>query len=269
MSLFVALRKLLAEPRLEHVDINSDQLLDIHRQILMEKPMMRNVFREFYNMCISKDNRCFTAEGSRVELGAGVSFFKELHPEIVSTDIKSSPWLDRILDAQEMDLPDDSVRAFYAINCFHHLPDADRFFQEMLRTLRPGGGCVLIEPYHGPVASRFYERIFDSETFDKSQADWKYEVRGVMDGANQALSYIVFKRDLNIFIDKYPQFEVVEQRVIPNYLRYLLSGGLNFRQLMPSFLEPVIRLFEFVLTPLHPVLGLHHCIIIRKRLNHQ
>jgi len=74
---------------------------------------------------------------------------------------------------------------------------------------------------------------------------------------------------LNIFIDKYPQFEVVEQRVIPNYLRYLLSGGLNFRQLMPSFLEPVIRLFEFVLTPLHPVLGLHHCIIIRKRLNHQ
>jgi len=265
MSLFVALRRLLAEPRLADVDINSDRVLEIHRQILMEKPMMRNVFREFYNLCIDRDTKLFTAEGSRVELGAGVSFFKEIHPEIVSTDIKSTPWLDRVLDAHEMDLPDNSVRAFYAINCFHHLPDADRFFQEMLRTLRPGGGCVLIEPFHGPVASRFYERIFDSETFDKTQAEWKYEVRGVMDGANQALSYVVFKRDLNIFIEKYPQLEVVEQKVIPSYLRYLLSGGLNFRQLLPSFLEPVIKLFEFLLTPVHCLLGLHHYIVIRKQ----
>lgn len=265
MSMFMKLRELLFEPRLEGVDIDSDDLLEVHRQILLEKPMMRNVFREFYDLCIDCDNRYFTSTGSRVELGAGVSFFKEMYPDIVSTDIKSSPWLDRTLDAQNMDLPDASVRAFYAINCFHHLPDVDRFFGEMLRTLKPGGGCILIEPFHGPVASQFYKRIFDSETFDTTQQEWQYKVRGVMDGANQALSYIVFKRDAALFAAKYPQFEVMEQRVISNYMRYLLSGGLNFRQILPSFSEPVVKLFEFLISPLNPILGLHHYIVIRKK----
>jgi len=56
-----------------------------------------------------------------------------------------------------------------------------------------------------------------------------------MEGANQALSYIVFKRDVHLFLKKYPQLELVEQKVFSNYLRYLLSGGLNFRQILPSY----------------------------------
>jgi len=265
MSMFVAIRKLLYEPRLRGVDVNSDQLLEIHRQILMEKSMMRHVFQEFYEACMKADKTYFSPTGNRIELGAGVSFFKEVFPEIISTDIKSSPWLDKILDAQKMDLPSDSTRAFYAINCFHHLPDVDLFFEELLRVLKPGGGCVLIEPYHGTIASRFYKRIFDTETFDKEQVEWKYQVGGVMEGANQALSYIVFKRDVLLFLKKYPQLELVEQKVFSNYLRYLLSGGLNFRQILPSFLEPVIRLVEWLLVSLKPLAGLHHVVVIRKK----
>lgn len=86
-----------------------------------------------------------------------------------------------------------------------------------------------------------------------------------MAGANQALSYIVFKRDLDLFLKKYPQLEVVEQKVLPNYLRYLLSGGLNFRQILPSFCEPVIKLMEFLISPFNSTLGLHHSIVIRKK----
>ncbi len=265
MSLFVSIRKFLYEPRLQGVDVNSDKLLEIHRQVLLKKKIMCHVFREFYDACINADNKYFTATGNRIELGAGVSFFKEVYPELISTDIKSSPWLDRILDAQKMDLPDNSTRAFYAINCFHHLPDVDSFFSELLRVLKPGGGCILIEPYHGAIASRFYKRIFDTETFDKSQNEWKYKVGGVMAGANQALSYIVFKRDLSLFLKKYPQLEVVEQKVLPNYLRYLLSGGLNFRQIIPSFCEPLIKLMELLISPFNSILGLHHSIVIRKK----
>jgi hypothetical protein len=56
-----------------------------------------------------------------------------------------------------------------------------------------------------------------------------------MEGANQALSYIVFERDRERFERLFPDLEIVEQSWIANYPRYLLSGGLNFRQLLPTF----------------------------------
>jgi hypothetical protein len=51
---------------------------------------------------------------------------------------------------------------------------------------------------------------------------------------------------------------------LTNYLRYLLSGGLNFRQLVPDRLLPVIKLLEGALRPARNILALHHVIVIRK-----
>jgi SAM-dependent methyltransferase len=179
----------------------------------------------------------------------------------------TAPHLDMAVDAQATPFPDLSVRAFYGINCFHHLPAPRKFFAELARTLVPGGGCVLIEPYHGFVAARFYERVFDTEHFDKSQPAWdeQGDAMGAMRGANQALSYIVFERDRREFARQFPGLEIVLQRPLRNYLRYLLSGGLNFRQLAPGFAAPLIRLGEFALSPLERALALHHVVVLRKK----
>jgi SAM-dependent methyltransferase len=201
----------------------------------------------------------------RVEIGAGVSFFKELYPEIVSTDIKKAKGLDRVLDAQNMDLENESVRAFYGLNCFHHFPEPNKFFDELNRVLVPGGGCILIEPYHGFVASRFYKKLFDTETFDKNQKEWINSKSEIMLGANQALSYVVFKRDLQKFNLQYPDLDVVLQRPLNNYLQYLVCGGLNFRSLVPPFLSPLVRLAEIIISPLNRIFALHHIIIVQKK----
>jgi hypothetical protein len=50
-----------------------------------------------------------------------------------------------------------------------------------------------------------------------------------------------------------------------NALRYLISGGLNFRQLLPSVFEPVLRALEYASKPLAHHLSLHQVIVIRKR----
>jgi len=155
----------------------------------------------------------------------------------------------------------------YGINCFHHFPDPSRFFDELTRVLVPGGGCVLIEPFHGWVATRFFRRLFDSETFDKTQGPWTSD-SGVMEGANQALSYIVFSRDLDRFHQRHPTLKVVEQRPLHNYIRYLLSGGMNFRSLAPAFMSTPLRLFETAISPLSRWLALHHVIVIRKKPRH-
>lgn len=254
----------LRDPRLAGIDVDSTELLAVHGRILREKPMMHGVFSEFYDLCTQLDERLFRGEGARVELGAGVSFFKERHPGIVATDIK--PGLDLVVDATSMPFPDRSVRAFYAINCFHHLPSPDRFFQELRRTLVPGGGCVLIEPYYGLLGRALYPWLFPTETFDRSQAQWESSPgMGVMKGANQALSYVVFVRDRAKFDARYPDLEIAHTAPIGNYPRYLLSGGLNFKQLAPNWAIGTLQRLEQLASPLARSLALHHVVVLRMR----
>ncbi|UPT67741.1 MAG: hypothetical protein M0D57_03470 [Sphingobacteriales bacterium JAD_PAG50586_3] len=80
MSVFIKLRNYLREPRLEGIDPDSDELLVLHSKVLYEKPMMRNVFAEFYDTCINLDTKHFNGIGKRVEIGAGVSFLRRSTP---------------------------------------------------------------------------------------------------------------------------------------------------------------------------------------------
>jgi SAM-dependent methyltransferase len=266
MGIFKSVRNFFQEPRLKGIDPDSDEMIAVHSRILSEKPMMRNVFAAFYEKCITLDEKYFgESKGKRVEIGAGVSFFKKKYPEIVSTDIKTAENLDMVVDAQNMPFENNSIRAIYGINCFHHFPDPDKFFHELERVLEDGAGCVLIDPYYGFTARRFYKKIFDSETFDMTQQAWKNESLGFMNGANQALSYIVFKRDKKLFEQRYPKLEIVLQRPLNNYLRYLFSGGLNFRQVLPSFCGPLLMLFEGMLYPVNSLFALHQIIVVRKK----
>jgi len=259
-------RKLLAEPRLKDVNLDSDDCVKIHRAVLLEKSMLKEVFYEFYNLCYTLDSRFFTATGERIEIGAGTSFFKQCHPEVISTDIKKAPHLDKVIDAQNMNISDNSVRSIYGINCFHHFPAPELFFKELQRVLTLGGGCILIEPYYGLFAKEFFKRVFTSEHFDKKQQSWwdSSNNMSIMMGANQALSYIVFNRDRKEFENKYPNLNIVLLRPLNNYLRYLGSGGLNFRQLLPNVLTPLLKFLEFLLIPLNRILALHYVIVIRK-----
>ncbi len=264
MSILKIVSQKLADPRLEGIDVDSDRLVEVHRQIMLEKPMMNQVFKDFYNKCIELDNTYFSGTGQRIEIGAGVSFFKNEYPEVIATDIKEATNLDRVLDALNMDLADKSVSAFYGLNCFHHFPKPRKFFAELERTLVQGGGCVLIEPYYGPIATKMYKNLFDTEIFDPEQKEWESE-SGIMQGANQALSYMVFIRDRDKFEREFPQLEIVKIEILNNYLRYLISGGLNFRSLLPSFISPLIRGTEYLFKPINKYLGLHYAIVIRKK----
>lgn len=260
-----AIRTWLAEPRLAGVDVDGADLVRVHRRVLSEKPLTRAVFVEIYRTCLEADRRHFRGEGVRVEIGAGSSFFKEVCPGLVSTDVKPAEGLDMVVDAQSMPFADGSVRAVFGIHCFHHLPEPRRFLAELERVLRPGGGCVLVEPYYGPLAAAFYKRAFETEGFDPTQRAWETPVEGPMRGANQALSYIVFVRDAALLAERHPGLEVVERRPLTNWIRYLASGGVNFRSLAPGWAGPVLGGVEAAAAPLARWLALHHVIVLRRR----
>ncbi|CAH0227259.1 class I SAM-dependent methyltransferase [Pseudomonas brassicacearum] len=226
--------------------------------------MLREVFVEFHHAFHRLAARYFKVEGLEVELGAGIAPMRNSYPEVLATDIVATEHLDMALNAEAMSLDDHSARVFYGQNCFHHFPHPDRFFTELERTLKIGGGAILIEPFHGPFAAFLYKRLFKSEGFDMHFPSWETPSTGPMNGANQALSYIVFVRDRQAFERKHPGLEIVHQEICGNYLRYLVSGGLNFRQLLPDALIPVLKVVEKLLHPLRRVLALHHIVVIRR-----
>jgi SAM-dependent methyltransferase len=248
------------------VDINSPERLRVHADVLARKRMIREVFTEYHRLFLKLDEHYFgDARGVRVELGAGVSPVRDTFPDVLASDVMLSGKLDLVTDAEHLALAQESVRAFYLQNCFHHFPNPRVFFSEVLRCLAPGGGVILLEPYYGPVAARVFKRLFPSETFDASVPSWESQVAGPMEGANQALSYVVFVRDRTRFQEEFPQLEIAYQEVMTNYPRYLLSGGLNFKQLMPDIAIPLLKAIEWLSAPLARVVGLHYIMVLSKR----
>lgn len=260
-------RAALAEPRARGVDVDGPRRVQVHRDILRTKPLIREVFADIYRHCRRLDETHLSGSGLRLEVGAGSSFIRDVLPDVFSSDLEIANHLDLAVDAHALPLPAGSLRALYGINCFHHFPDPDRFFAELERALVPGGGAVLVDPYYGTLARFFYARLFEQEHFDTSQRGWTSDTSAMtaMKGANQALSYIVFVRDRALLAQRHPGLEVVHAAPFSGSLRYLLSGGVNFRSLWPPSMGGVLRAAEAALNPWLKQLALHHAIVIRKR----
>ncbi len=63
---------------------------------------------------------------------------------------------------------------------------------------------------------------------------------------------------------KYPNLKIVYQETLGNYLKYLLSGGLNFKQILPDFFTRPIEIAQKLISPFNKWIALHHVIVIKK-----
>lgn len=261
----MSIRTLLTEPALAEVDVDSPERITQHRSILLRKRMIREVFFELYDLLADAERRHFyPAQGRRIEIGAGSSLLKIKMSDVEITDIVPYAGLERVVDAQNMPFEDESLKTIFAIHSFHHLPDPYRFLAEVERVCRPGGGAIMIDPYYGPIASLVYKRLFTSENFDKG-GPAVVPAGGPISGANQALSYVVFVRERDRLAQQFPNLELLEMEPISNYIRYTVSGGLNFRQLLPDASIPLLKGIEALLSPLRRMLALHQLIVVRKK----
>lgn len=258
------LRKILSYSDLDAIDIDSDNRLKIHREILSKKKMLRGVFTGFHNYFQELCKKHLSAKGIRLEIGAGVSPMRDSYPDVLASDIVHHNNLDMVIDAQNIEFNRGELSVIIGQNCFHHIPSPERFFSEANRVLKVGGIIILLEPYYGRFASFLFPRMFKTESFDKKATDWETLDAGVMNGANQALSYVVLIRDRNIFEKMFPSLRVIDHIICDNHLEYLLSGGLNFKQLVPNFCIPVIIFAQKILKPFNKMFALHHIIVIKK-----
>ena len=233
------LERLIGHPATRGLDLDDPKTTAIRRDIVRTKPFLRAIYEEWYGLMISNIP---DGTGGLLELGAGGGFLNDLIPELITSDVFPVPGLDRVVDAQHMDFPKSSLRAILMTNVFHHIPDVALFLSEAQRTLRPGGCIIMVEPWNTGW-SRFVHRYFHHEPMLPAARYWKFPTSGPLSGANAALPWIVFARDREEFETNWPGLRVIETSPFMPF-RYLVSGGLSFRSLQPSWMFPFWKSIE-------------------------
>ena len=85
-----------------------------------------------------------------------------------------------------------------------------------------------------------------------------------MSTANGALPWILFHRDRARFAEQFPELEIDEIRLLMP-LRYLLSGGVSMRALVPDWTFGFWSAFEQALEPVLPEMAMFAYITLRRR----
>jgi SAM-dependent methyltransferase len=225
-------------------DAESHTRLVVHRETLNRRPAFRQVVLDV-QADISRVVGEETSQCSNrhvLEIGAGVIAMSALDHDTISSDIHWSDDLQLVLSAYDIPLRSRSLRAVVAQNVFHHLPDYRAALVELSRVIQPGGVIVLVEPHHGFLARHVYPALFAFEGYSLDTP--------LVEGAdrqskpNQALSYVVFDRERERFEREFPNLQLVRTEPLRSGVRYLATGGLNFRQVLPTFALNAIRRLE-------------------------
>ncbi|MCW1968925.1 MAG: methyltransferase domain-containing protein [Anaerolineae bacterium] len=197
----------------------------------------RNAYLQYQN-CL----RNTPESGLILELGSGAGFVKDLIPGILCSDLIAYPKLDYVLDGTRLPFADHSVRMIAMLNVFHHIPDVEGFINEAQRCLLDGGRIMIIDPNVGWISTPIL-KYGHSEPFNPNAARWDFNSIGPLSSANDALSWIVFQRDLVEFQRKFPLLKLV--RFEPHSpLLYWLSGGLKKWSLIGKTTYPIINIID-------------------------
>jgi len=235
------------------MNLDSPERIRELRHLIHTKKSLKLFYEEVYHK-YQNVLESISGEGHIIELGSGASFSKNFIPEIITTDIIPYEGIDQVVDATNMPFRDNSVKALFMMNVFHHIPDVERFLHEANRCLIKNGRVFIFDQHHG-VLSKYILKYLHHEPYDPESIDWKFESQNALSDANGALAWIVFKRD----IFKYNS--VFGDRLKINYyspnspIRYWLAGGLKSWSLLPSTLFSLATLLDTNISRFFPQLG--------------
>lgn len=253
------IRRWLAEARTRGVDIDAPSLLPLRRTLVKEKGFLRQLYQEWYDGIVA----ALPDGGGRIlEIGSGGGFLDERVSGLITSEVQVCPHVSLVLDAQALPLRDASLRAIVMIDVLHHLPESRRFFRAAARCVRPGGRLAMIEPWVSAWSSVVY-RSLHHEPFRPDATEWEFPRGGPLSAANMALPWILFVRDRSQFEREFPEWRIVSLRPIMPF-RYVISGGVSMRSLMPAWTFGFWRSVERALTPLNAHLGMFAQIVLER-----
>lgn len=227
-------RRLLAHPLTASLDLDDPTTTELRKQVILSKPFLKSIYDEWYGMLAADVP---SGEGQVLELGSGGGYCAQFIPGLITSEVFPCKGVRIVADAHHLPFSDGSLRAIVMTNVLHHLPDVRQFFAEATRCLRPGGKILMIEPWVTSWSRFVYGRLHH-EPFHPDAQEWSFAKAGPLTGANGALPWILFIRDREKFAADFPLLSLDQARPFLPF-RYLASGGVGMRSLMPGFTHSV------------------------------
>ena len=232
------LHRWLAHPLTRGMDIDDPHTTALRLQIIRSKPFLRKLYEEWYRDIATH----FPSDARVLELGSGAGFLKEFIPQLITSELFSTPGVERVIDAQAIAMAEASLDGIVMTDVLHHIPDCSSFFHEAARVIRPGGRVVMVEPWNTTWSRWVYQHLHH-EPFEPDAREWRIPLSGPLSGANGALPWIIFQRDRALFEARHPQWRIVS--ILPIMpIAYLLSGGVSLRSFLPGWMYQPVRFLE-------------------------
>ncbi len=239
------IRGWLAHPLTRGLAIDDPRTTATRHRIIREKAFLRKIYEDWYRSLAAAVPE---GPGEVLELGSGAGFLEKFIPNLITSEVFPCEGVRMVVDARKLPFADGSLKAIVMTDVLHHIPEPRRLFSEAARCVRPGGVITMVEPWVTPWAGFVYGRMHH-EPYQPDAADWEFPSTGPLSGANIALPWIMFSRDRAKFEAEFPRWRV--ERVRPHTpLRYLLSGGVSMRSLMPGAAHGLVKGLERILSPI-------------------
>jgi len=233
------INRLLGHPLTRGLTLDDPSLLFLRRKIIQKNNFLFHIYQDWYRLITSN---LLDMPGHILELGSGAGYLNKIIPNLITSDIVYCSLVDILVDGQNLPFADNVLSAIVMTNVFHHIPNVHYFLEEAIRCLSSQGRILMIEPWYSKWSKFVYQRLHH-EPFSPDEKKWDFPLRGPLSSANSALPWIVFQRDLRKFKHDFPLLRINKiQLGFP--FRYLVSGGVSFRSLMPGWSTGFWRKFE-------------------------
>ncbi|MGD0092209.1 MAG: methyltransferase domain-containing protein [Planctomycetota bacterium] len=241
------------------------QEISLQREAWQRKAVLRELYQHWYAQLVA----VLAPLKPVIEVGSGCGNFKAYYPECIATDVfKSGPWIDRVVDAQDLPFAEKEAGNIVAFDVLHHLQRPLHFLRQAATALQPGGRLVLCEPAVTPWARLIY-------SLHHERLDTRWDLFG-LDGtppepdpghtfANMAIPEVLFWKERARTLAAVPQLRLLSAHKF-GFLLYPLTGGFNYRSVIPHFgFKTCLRLENALLRPLADWLtGLRMLVVLEK-----
>ena len=254
------LRKLLIHPLTKNLQLDDPRTTYVRRQIIQEKEFLHKIYQEWYSSLSSIFHH---PKKPILEIGSGAGFLSEYIPNLISSDIRRYPWLSIAIDGHHLPFANEALHAIVMHNVLHHMPRVEDFISEATRCVVPGGVLSMIEPWVTQWSTLVYKQLHH-EPFVLQAKSWNFPSSGQLSENNSALQWIILERDRERFESEFPNWKIMNISLGMPF-RYLLSGGVSTRTLMPGFTFSFWRRLEEFFNPWMHKWAMFALIILEKQ----